>query len=98
MNMMIYMNVNYKQREVVNMKAESIEMIHNILKQRVERTREKYQCARRLLEIKYGVEWLGSVIPNKVIPDKEKIKIDDDRELMLKTIEVLKDFENHQWT
>lgn len=74
------------------MKAKSIITINEILVQRARSAKAGYNNRKYELEQKYGTEWLDSVISKD-----EKAILDDNRKFMNEAIELLKDFEEHQW-
>ena len=74
------------------MKAESRNIIHEMLKRDVEHTQSAYKTMRYNLEQKYNTEWL-----DKVITEEEKKQLDENKQLFTEACELLEDFENHQW-
>ena len=49
------------------------------------------------IQLQDKIKRLGSLMKRSSIDNKSKLDAVDDREILRETIELLEDFENHQW-
>lgn len=74
------------------MKAKSITSIREILQHRVTDAAIGYKARKYNMEEKYKTEWI-----DKEMTEEERKAFYADKEALTEAIELLEDFENHQW-